>query len=61
MSLKQLFECAQPLVAGLNFKLFCIALTYIDDVEDDNIAHLDPKEVISKQGIRSYFEKVIRE
>lgn len=60
MSLQQIFKSAQPLVAGLNFKLFCIALTYIDDVEDDNIAHLEPQEVISKQAIRSYFEKEIR-
>ena len=60
MSLQQIFECARPLVAGLNFKLFCIALTYIDDIEDDNIAHQEPQEVISKQEIRSYFEKEIR-
>jgi predicted nucleotidyltransferase component of viral defense system len=60
MSLQQIFECARPLVAGLNFKLFCIALTYIDDVEDDNIAHLEPQEILSKQAIRSYFEKEIR-
>lgn len=60
MSLQQIFECARPLVTGLNFKLFCIALTYIDDIEDDNIAHLEPQEVISKQAIRSYFETVIR-
>jgi len=60
MSLKQIFEYARPLVAGLNFKLFCIALTYIDDIEDDNIAHLEPQEAISKQAIRSYFETEIR-
>ncbi len=60
MSLQQIFECARPLVDDLNFKLFCIALTYIDDIEDDNIAHLEPQEVISKQAIRSYFETEIR-
>lgn len=60
MSLQQIFASARPLVAGLTFKLFCIALTYIDDVEDDDIAHLEPQEVISKQAIRSYFEKRIR-
>lgn len=57
---KQIFECARPLVAGLNFKLFCIALTYIDDIEDDNISHLAPEEIISTRAIRSYFEKEIR-
>ncbi|MGK2906593.1 MAG: nucleotidyl transferase AbiEii/AbiGii toxin family protein [Desulfuromonadales bacterium] len=60
MSLQKVFECARPLVTGLNFKLFCVALTYIDDIEDDHITHLDPQEVLSKQAIRSYFEKEIR-
>jgi hypothetical protein len=45
-------------IAGFHPILFCVALTYIDDIEDDNIAHLEPQEVISTQAIRSYFEKV---
>lgn len=60
MGLKEIFECAQPFVDGLNFKLFCIALTYIDDIEDDDILHLDPQELISKHAIRAYFENEIR-
>jgi hypothetical protein len=41
-------------------KLFCIALTYIDDIEDDSINHLDPVSQLSKQDIRAYFEEQIR-
>ncbi len=46
--------------AGLTYKLFNIALLYIDDIEDDSIAHLDPIENLSKKEIRQFFEKKIR-
>jgi hypothetical protein len=60
MSLRQIFECAQPLVSGLTFKLFCIALTYIDDIEDESISHLEPEESVTLRDIRAYFEHEIR-
>ena len=61
MSLKKIFSYAQPIVSGLNYKLFCIALTYIDDIEDDRIDHLDPVENVAKENIRNFFEQRIRE
>jgi len=60
MRLKEIFRCAQPIVSGLTYKLFNIALLYIDDIEDDSIAHLDPIENLSKKEIRQFFEKKIR-
>lgn len=57
MDLQEMFIAAQKVIEGINFKLFCIALLYIDDVEDDNIAYLSPKEIISKKQIRTFFEK----
>jgi len=60
MGLKEIFTCAQPVVSGLTFKLFSIALLYIDDIEDDSIAHLDPKEILTKQDIRAFFEKQLK-
>ena len=59
MSLAEIYQYALPVVHGLSYKLFCIALTYIDDIEDDNIAHLDPKENLTKQQIRAFFEEKI--
>lgn len=50
MDLQEMFIAAQKVIEGINFKLFCIALLYIDDVEDDNIAYLSPKEIISKKA-----------
>ena len=56
MSLKEIFEHSQNIVEGINFKLFAIALLYIDDIEDDIIDYLDPKERISKEKIRDFFQ-----
>ena len=57
MSIKEIFECSKQVIAGITYKLFCIALLYVDDIEDDNIAHLQPKELISKAAIRDFFQK----
>ena len=61
MNLQEIFSCAQPIVSGLSYKLFSIALVYIDDIEDDNIAHLEPVEILSKKEIRSFFESQLRQ
>ena len=60
MGLEEIFACARPIVSGLTFKLFNIALLYIDDIDDDNIAHLDPLEILTKGEIRSFFEQQFR-
>lgn len=57
MSIKDIFAAAQGVVDGISYKLLCIALLYIDDIEDDNIAYLHPKEMVSKQQIRAFFEQ----
>ncbi len=59
-SLKEIFDYSMSIVEGVNFKLFAIALIYIDDIDDDNILHLEPKVNISKEEIRSCFEKKLK-
>ena len=56
MSLREMFEYSQNILEGINFKLFAVALLYIDDIEDDNIEYLEPKEQLSKEQIRDYFQ-----
>jgi len=56
MSLHEIFEHSKKIIDGMTYKLFYIALTYIDDIEDDSIAHLEPKEIVSKKEIRAFFE-----
>ena len=60
MSLRDIFECSKNIVEGITYKLFVTALLYIDDIEDDNISYLQPKEHLSKQQIRDFFEERIR-
>jgi len=55
-SLQKIFELSKNIVEGVTYKLFVVALLYIDDIEDDDIGHLDPKEKISKENIREFFE-----
>lgn len=61
MGLTEMFNCARQVVPGLSMKLLCIALTYIDDIEDDSIDHLEPISKLSKDEIRNYFEQQIRQ
>ena len=60
LSLKEIYESSLGVVEGMNFKLFAIALVYIDDIEDDNILHLEPKVDINKKDIRAYFEEELK-
>ena len=57
MSLRRLFECGLDVVEGINFKLFSVALLYIDDIEDDNIEYLEPIEILDKEEIRDFFQQ----
>jgi len=57
MSLKEIFKCSEDIVEGITYKLFVVGLLYIDDIEDDNIEYLQPKEKISKEQIRDFFQK----
>ncbi len=56
MGLRKLFKCGLDVVEGINFKLFSIALLYIDDVEDDDIEYLEPIEILGKEEIRDFFQ-----
>ena len=59
MSLRQIFAASKDIVDGLTYKLFCVSLVYIEDIADDNIDHLAPKEQLTKKQIQSFFEKRI--
>ena len=57
MSVKKIFESSLHILDGINFKLFAVALVYIDDIEDDNIEYLEPIETLDKIAIRDFFQK----
>ncbi len=60
-SLKKIFGYSSNILEGATFKLFSIALLYIDDIDDDNIDYLEPILDISKEEIRDIFEKALIE
>lgn len=60
LNLKEMFNCSLNIMKGVNFKLFAIALTYIDDLEDDNINHLEPVASLDKKKIRAFFQKELQ-
>ncbi|MEW6527278.1 MAG: nucleotidyl transferase AbiEii/AbiGii toxin family protein [Spirochaetota bacterium] len=59
LGVKNIFHTAKNVIPGLTLKLFCMALLYIDDIEDDSIAHLEPVEVISKKEIRNFLQECL--
>lgn len=60
ISIKKIFEYSLDAVDGINFKLFSVALLYIDDIEDDDIGYLEPMEVLNKKKIRDFFQKELK-
>jgi len=57
MSVKKVYKCSLNVVEGINFKLFSVALVYVDDIKDDNIEYLEPIENLDKTRIRDFFQK----
>lgn len=61
INLEQLFEASKKVVEGITFKLMAIALIYTEDIEDDDISHLDPAKKVSKEEIRDFFQIKLEE
>jgi len=57
MSIKKIYECSLKILEGINFKLFAVALVYVDDIKDDDIQYLEPIEELDKIKIRDFFQK----
>ncbi len=61
LGIKEVFERSKLVMDGINFKLFSMALLYIDDIEDETIEHLNPKLKLTKADIRDFFEVELKE
>jgi predicted nucleotidyltransferase component of viral defense system len=57
MSLRDMYRASEHIIEGVTYKLFVTALLYIDDIEDDDISYLEPREKLIKTQIRAFFEK----
>jgi hypothetical protein len=52
---KIMYENARMFLEGLNYKLFSMALIYVNDIADEDISHLMPAYHISRQQISEHF------
>ncbi len=58
-SIKQMYDIIKGYMPEINKKLFQTALTYVDDIEEDNISHLDPIYNIDVKEIKKNFDEKI--
>lgn len=59
--IKKIYELSKDYLDGINFKLFATALIYIEDIEDENIAHLNPTYKLTLKQIRDFFEEKLKD
>lgn len=59
--ISQMYDIIYNIMPGINRRLFQMALTYTDDIEEDNILHLNPKYTVTKAEIREHFEELVFE
>lgn len=56
-TLKDIYDYAAFYLPGITKKVFGMQLTYIEDIEDENILHLSPKYKLTLKNIQKHFEK----
>jgi hypothetical protein len=56
-TIREIFNHSLNILDGITFKLFAVALVYVDDIVDDNIKYLEPIESLNKKKIRDFFQK----
>ncbi|MFW6101351.1 MAG: nucleotidyl transferase AbiEii/AbiGii toxin family protein [Bacteroidota bacterium] len=61
MSLQDMYQNALMFIEGLNYKLFSMALIYLDDIIDDDITHLSPQYDVSREEISRHFISKLKE
>jgi hypothetical protein len=54
-SLQEMFDFSVKYIPGMTKKIFSMQLSYIEDIEDENIKHLEPKYLISLKEIQNHF------
>jgi predicted nucleotidyltransferase component of viral defense system len=60
-SLQELYEMTAIHMSNLTKSLFQRAILFIEDIEDENIAHLQPAYQVSLKAIQAYFTHRIKE
>jgi len=58
-TLSEMYQIIEGLMPGINKRLFQMALTYTEDIEEDSVDHLNPKYAVTKEEISKHFEEQI--
>lgn len=58
-NINELLKFAIKFIPGFTKKIFTMQLTYINDIDDENIIHLSPKYKVTKVEIQKNFEAEI--
>ncbi len=58
-SVSEMYEIIRKYMPQINKKLFQMALVFTDDIEEDNIKHLDPRYDVSISDIQKHFQKAV--
>ncbi len=59
-SLQEMFEISVKYIPGMTKKIFSMQLSYIEDIADENIRHLEPKYKISLKEIQAHFTRELK-
>jgi predicted nucleotidyltransferase component of viral defense system len=59
-NINDMFGFAVKFIPGITKKVFAMQLTYINDIEDENITPLSPKYNLSLAEIQKHFEEQIK-
>jgi len=51
-NLQEMFDIAVKFIPGMTKKIFSMQISYIEDIDDENINHLEPKHIISLKRYR---------
>lgn len=58
--IRKMLEISLKLLPGMTKKIFAMQIIYIEDIDDENIMHLNPKYKVSLDDIRVFFDKQIK-
>lgn len=56
-TIKDIYNYASFYLPGITKKVFAMQLTFIEDIEDENITHLSPKYKVSLKDIQTHFDR----
>jgi len=59
-SINEIYEFALKYIPGMTKKIFFMQMTYIDNIEDENIDHLEPRYNVSLKMIQKHFENELQ-